>query len=1205
MAADRLYSSCLWCEDPEKAKGLLGRLLVQWERRPKPKWIDEMTNDVSFCRNCMIEYNRAKEENSQWEDGLWRFDVQRIQSSLTKLLNSTDPVFQQFDVIDVDEYACVTDRLHTPLMELIAFPDYLRDAEIGRLFIQAFRLYANRNGRELEVEERLPGLYLLLVHPYQKIRRWALKAVKPLGPIDTNDFDDLESVFKLVFSTIGCSLFSGKCSAPKMPDHLLCDLHDLWVGIVMMMTAMDSHTLKSRFLVPGRFQPVVPKVVSALREQPTFWPAFQCFVLLLERIKSRIWEMAGSSPQAIFHYITTNGCYIEELQQMAASPNSLDESLVPARSVDGDSDGGNDEAEMATADVLSNSQIAYNWNGQASVKRRGNCFHSTTFGWFLDFLMSFANDVKTALDVFPLLLHFLLNSPERISPNHFPEPDLLQLSLLFVKCTSTLLKLIHYCLIEKKFEIISSSGDMWIPFLLDCSQVKKRFTRGGQPDGSMIEIDELSLIAKQSRQLLISLLRKTPESILRNSDIAGLASDENPRTRRTCVRVHYLSENEMQRFVGRIKDSLEKLLKFTPKPEPSQAVDADADSVVVIDLTECSGGESPDLFSPQTSSSSDDEDSQDRVKLIQWRKRRAVLLEPDSDSSDEDFVRPQRVSDDVLQLKKKYRRGKETTQDEDSTSVLLSMCRKMSYRPKFIIPLTLARVKLPEPEPEPEPETEVEAENLDSDVIGGVSDSPTLVVSSADKSAVEERNEFPSSSPTESPSEQTEMLSSEQEPSIESNASLFSQPETTEKELEQSELERSVNLGDSSSSKSEGTSEETGDVKEREDTESLSEEEPKESYPQKLEPEEAVELRRSPLLHTEESNLIPTRSPSLNAVNATNDEGAAAIKKRITSPVYNQDLKWSRRAVGNPLSVEERIRSLQRSSSTQTGMSKSRKPALDGSMRRGTVADLRSRFSSRGSSSSSEGEPDESQKGKSHGDRMERLRGYQRSLSGSDVEESYENTARRQGKEKDRPSLVRVASVVLPSPQSHPATTRRAQLSRSQSTDTHESGALSQPSINSGRDSLERDTSSITAQPMTNSFNGSEWKPVTVDGGASSPSGQSAFRSLKGQPGIGSVMTIAGHRSGSHGTSSSSGRHVEPAGSQAGGRAATLPTNFRRDVTASQQHPVARVRLTSLQTRANSNRVVRYQVKVSENAEGSESRRNSAQARLTPLLRNK
>ena len=176
-------------------------------------------------------------------------------------------------------------------------------------------------------------------------------------------------------------------------------LKDFWVGLCMLLTAMDSSCVCSRLLSStSEHRHLVDAVINALspnsmgEEVPSnlqevdhdlsrstvFWPALQTTVTLLDRLGSRFWQLTGKMPGEVCRTILRSPFYQFELHQWVVANG-------------GESEFHNHQEEE---EALSCSQVVYNWDAQKSrtVSNKehhpGSKLHPTIFSWVLPFVES-------------------------------------------------------------------------------------------------------------------------------------------------------------------------------------------------------------------------------------------------------------------------------------------------------------------------------------------------------------------------------------------------------------------------------------------------------------------------------------------------------------------------------------------------------------------------------------------------------------------------------------------------------------------------------------------------------------------------------------------------------------------------------------------------------------------------------------------------
>lgn len=564
MATCGPYYRCLWCQDPQQATPLLVSLCDKRE----PTWLPRMLEDLGSCFDCVIEYQRGKEDmleiHSELKQPFYEFDIKRIRKYLESHISRRDCV--SYDVIDVDGYVTVADRLRTPLLECLKYPNYLMDSRVNELFVQAFQLHSERS-EDLDVDEKLPGVYLLLVHSHHQIRRWAIRTVRSLGTVSINDFDDLQLVSKWLFSVLEFGLLYhspdvllADCIRPwdpestsVIPRHLFDSTkpHDFWVGVCMFLTALDAQTLRTQ-LISGQ-QQIVDTIVGVFEDHSemmleemdgmsAFWPALQCFVVLLQRLESRVWSVSSRNPNDVLNFVIYNRHYQAELLAMASSDTDKKEDKEEEMVTDDDAD-------------MSNSQIAYDWDGRSppcfvAPKVQTRSFHATLFGWFTAFLLSLVDFGDLAADQFKDIVRFLVCLPVRLRVQDSSREG--AMPLLKLRCIETLLQLLEEVLYRKLNKLVAHTAHEWLPVLVSHAQVQQ--PSDGFCDTIKIPVHELPSFGRLARKLLLFLIKSTPEGPVKKRVIKYIPSLWTERSRlygdERVVTIHSLSEADTKQFAA-------------------------------------------------------------------------------------------------------------------------------------------------------------------------------------------------------------------------------------------------------------------------------------------------------------------------------------------------------------------------------------------------------------------------------------------------------------------------------------------------------------------------------------------------------------------------------------------------------------------------------------------------------------------------------
>ena len=142
-------------------------------RKNRPPWLKQAEADLCICVDCMEEYHKlvqeAFESDSRFLDmkeQVYRSDTSRLEKYMKQVLQEHADGFED----DVDSIpmtqktAQLQASLKAPVREILKYPRLLLSESVSNQFVQVF--YAlSRVDESLEIEEKFPGMYLLLVFP--------------------------------------------------------------------------------------------------------------------------------------------------------------------------------------------------------------------------------------------------------------------------------------------------------------------------------------------------------------------------------------------------------------------------------------------------------------------------------------------------------------------------------------------------------------------------------------------------------------------------------------------------------------------------------------------------------------------------------------------------------------------------------------------------------------------------------------------------------------------------------------------------------------------------------------------------------------------------------------------------------------------------------------------------------------------------------
>uniref|UniRef100_A0A7N5KBX9 Probable helicase senataxin n=1 Tax=Ailuropoda melanoleuca TaxID=9646 RepID=A0A7N5KBX9_AILME len=222
-----------------------------------------------------------------------------------------------------------------------------------------------------QVFDKHPGIYLFLVHPNEMVRRWAILTARSLGKVDRDDYYDLQEVLTCLFKVIELGLLESpdiytssvleKGKLILLPSHMYdtANYKNYWLGICMLLTILEEQAMDSLLLGSDKQNDFMQSILHTMERQADddnvdpFWPALHCFMVILDRLGSKVWGQR-IDPIEAFQTIINNGSYNKEIQNIRNS--SVRTKLEPESYLD---------------DMVTCSQIVYNYNPEKTKKDSG------------------------------------------------------------------------------------------------------------------------------------------------------------------------------------------------------------------------------------------------------------------------------------------------------------------------------------------------------------------------------------------------------------------------------------------------------------------------------------------------------------------------------------------------------------------------------------------------------------------------------------------------------------------------------------------------------------------------------------------------------------------------------------------------------------------------------------------------------------------
>ncbi|XP_072285581.1 probable helicase senataxin isoform X3 [Pyxicephalus adspersus] len=333
-------STCRWCTPG--GSNVIELLKSYAANQLSNDDINGANDDLSYCMECVVEYHKARDKVPQIHKALWTLETSRLNKQLESAMEEDIEEDDELYLVEEDgekqlfryDSCKFESNARVPLLEILKFPYLLLDKSISELCVVALCKMEQAN-YTFQVYEKLPGVYLLLVHPNETIRRWAILTARAQGKVDRDDYYDLEEVFTCLFKVIELGLFesadiyiyteleNGKLTL--LPSHLYdtANYKNYWLGICMLLTVLEEQAMASLLLGPNKQNDFMQSILHVMeietdeRTNP-FWPALHCFMTILDRLGSKVWGQLIDPIQA-FQTIIGSPSYNSEIENIRKS----------------------------------------------------------------------------------------------------------------------------------------------------------------------------------------------------------------------------------------------------------------------------------------------------------------------------------------------------------------------------------------------------------------------------------------------------------------------------------------------------------------------------------------------------------------------------------------------------------------------------------------------------------------------------------------------------------------------------------------------------------------------------------------------------------------------------------------------------------------------------------------------------------------------
>ncbi|XP_075690814.1 putative helicase senataxin [Rhinoderma darwinii] len=502
-------STCRWCTPGGSVSAELLKSYAAKELRSDD--LIGANDDLSYCMECVVEYHKVRDDAPHLHKALCPLETSRVITQLEKSMHEEIEEDDELFLVEEDGEKQLfgytgpnfEGSVRVPLLEVLKYPYLLLDQRVSELCIEALCKMEHVNN-PFQVYEKLPGIYLLLVHPNESIRRWAILTARAQGKVDRDDYYDLQEVFTCLFKVIELGLFEnpdiysftdlehGKLIL--LPAHLYdtANYKNYWLGVCMLLTVLEEQAMDTLLLGPDKQNDFMQSILHVMEKQTEdestnpFWPALHCFMMILDRLGSKIWGQLIDPIQA-FQTIIASPSYNNEIENIRESCQSL-------AKYEPDSDGEDD--------LVSCSQMVYNFNTEKPKKDTGwksaicpdycpNMYedmqslanilqsdigqdmrvHNSTFLWFIPYVQSVMDLKDLGVAYIMEVIHHLYSEIKDVLSQRSRQCD--KVTELFIRVLVSIIELHRN---KKCLHLLWVSSHKWVEALVKGSMIPTKDT---------------------------------------------------------------------------------------------------------------------------------------------------------------------------------------------------------------------------------------------------------------------------------------------------------------------------------------------------------------------------------------------------------------------------------------------------------------------------------------------------------------------------------------------------------------------------------------------------------------------------------------------------------------------------------------------------------------------------------------------------------
>ncbi|XP_055035799.2 probable helicase senataxin isoform X2 [Misgurnus anguillicaudatus] len=519
-----MMEKCMWCTTSLDVEGdeAIRTLLRRYSSgKLSEREMDSLNEDLSCCMECVVEYHRSREKVPELHKVLWEMEKTRLLRVLGSVLDQELEEDDDLFIIEDDGVELVSkmspiefqNSLRFPLFEVLKYPYLLCYRELCDMAVKALCMLQDMN-HSLPVFEKYQGTYMLLVHPNEKVRRWAIDAAKTMKSVDRDAYYDLQEIFTCMFYVIELGFcvdlpasdpdsYAGG-SVPRLPSHLY-DSHNkknYWLGICMLLTQLSAEAMDSLFM--GQFNQFniplcILNTMDELKHEDDpasdpFWPALQCFMVILDRLGSKIWGQVD--PILAFQTITGAASYTAEIRNIQKKTTrskvkvelDSDDNMVTCSQMVYDcyASGKKSQASSSSSSsCISNNYVIYEdmqslVNVLDSEMGQSMRVYGSTFLWFIPFVRSLMELAELNASYISEVIHYLC---DKIQMNrHMLTGQANMCDRVTEFFTRILIQIVELHFNEGKMGKLYRCAPKWVEVIVMCSVLSDEAFSAGLPD---------------------------------------------------------------------------------------------------------------------------------------------------------------------------------------------------------------------------------------------------------------------------------------------------------------------------------------------------------------------------------------------------------------------------------------------------------------------------------------------------------------------------------------------------------------------------------------------------------------------------------------------------------------------------------------------------------------------------------------------------